>query len=260
MCQRRNAIDRQSPTRSRKIDLTLAFAVLYVASVSVCGSSAAIAATGQPERPILAPPSVVFIGDSISAIWGSGQEGPEFAEHPNWIDKGVSGQNSSQVLARFQTDVIDLHPQIVHILVGTNDVYPGWTLEPTEGTPGNGIDSPADVEAMVQMAQANFVRVILSTIPPWGCEASNCVLALAADPTPSRYARINSWNAWIEEYALSQGIPVVDYHSALLAPDGEHYVPELTLDGVHPSAAGFVVMTWMVENVINAIASFYLRH
>jgi lysophospholipase L1-like esterase len=260
MCQRRNAIDRQSPTRSRKIDLTLAFAVLYVASVSVCGSSAAIAATGQPERPILAPPSVVFIGDSISAIWGSGQEGPEFAEHPNWIDKGVSGQTSSQVLARFQTDVIDLHPKIVHILVGTNDVYPGWTLEPTEGTPGNGIDSPADVEAMVQMAQANFVHVILATIPPWGCDAANCTLAETADPTPSRYGRINIWNAWIEEYALSQGIPVVDYHSALLAPDGEHYVPELTLDGVHPSAAGFVVMTPMVENVINAIASFYLRH
>jgi lysophospholipase L1-like esterase len=82
-------------------------------------------------------------------------------------------------------------------------------------------------------------------------------LAETADPTQSRYDRINIWNAWIEEYALSRGIPVVDYHSALLAPDWEHYVPELTLDGVHPSAAGYVVMTPMVENVINAIASFY---
>jgi lysophospholipase L1-like esterase len=199
MCQRRNAIYRQSLTRRRKIDLTLAVAVLYVASVSVCGSSAAITATGQPIKPISAPPSVVFIGDSISVIWGSGQEGPEFAEHPNWIDKGVSGQTSSQVLARFQTDVIDLHPQIVHILVGTNDVYPGWTLEPTKGSIGNGIDSPADVEAMVQMAQANFVHVILATIPPWGCDAANCALAETADPTPSRYDRINIWNAWIEE-------------------------------------------------------------
>jgi lysophospholipase L1-like esterase len=195
MCQRRNEIDLESLTRRRKIDLNLAVAVLYVASVSVCGSSAATTATGQPEKPISAPPSVVFIGDSISAIWGSGVEGPEFAEHPNWIDKGVSGQTSSQVLARFQTDVIDLHPQIVHILVGTNDVYPGWTLEPSEGTAGNGIDSPADVESMVQMAQANYVHVILATIPPWGCDAANCTLAETADPTQSRYDRINIWNA-----------------------------------------------------------------
>jgi lysophospholipase L1-like esterase len=248
---------RKSLTRCRRINLILAFAVLYVASGSVCGSSAAIAPTPRPEKPVFGPPSVVFIGDSITAIWGGGQEGPEFAEHPNWIDKGVSGQTSSQVLARFQTDVLDLNPRIVHILVGTNDVYPGWTLEPYEGTPGNGIDSVADVEAMVKMAQANYVHVILATIPPWGCDAANCSLAEAADPTPSRYARIDAWNAWIEEYALSQGIPVVDYHSALLAPDGERYVPELTLDGVHPSAAGFVVMTPMVENVINAIASLY---
>jgi lysophospholipase L1-like esterase len=110
---------------------------------------------------------------------------------------------------------------------------------------------------MVKMAQANGIHVVLATIPPWGCLASNCVLALAADSTASRYERINSWNAWIEQYALSQGIPVVDYHSALLAPDGEHYTPDLTLDGVHPSTAGYLVMTPMVENVINAIASFY---
>jgi lysophospholipase L1-like esterase len=200
---------------------------------------------------------VVFIGDSISAIWGSEQGGPEFAQHPNWIDEGIGGQTSSQVLARFQTDVIDLHPQIVHILIGTNDVYPGWSLEPSEDTAGNGIDSAANVEAMVQMAQANYVHVILATIPPWGCDAANCTLAEAADSTPSRYGRINTWNAWIEEYALAQGIPVVDYHSALLAPDGEHYVPALTLDGVHPSAAGYVVMAPMVEGVINAIASLY---
>lgn len=239
-----------------KRGLNRTFVVFYVASVTVCGFSATIA-TGQVAKPIPAPPSVVFVGDSISAIWGSGQEGPEFVEHPNWIDKGISGQTSSQVLARFQTDVIDLHPLIVHILVGTNDVYPGWTLEPPDETAGSAINSSANVEAMVQMAQANYIHVILATIPPWGCDAANCTLAETADPTPSRYARISTWNAWIEEFALSRGIPVVDYHSAVLAADGEHYVSELTLDGVHPSAAGYVVMTPMVENVINAIASFY---
>jgi lysophospholipase L1-like esterase len=254
MCQHDTAFNSQGLTHHRKVDVARAFVVLCVAAASVCGCGGATIGSRQPEKAISDPPSLVFIGDSISAIWGSGQEGPEFAEHPNWIDEGVGGQNSNQVLARFQADVINLHPKIVHILVGTNDVYPGWSLVPSQA---NAIDSPSNVESMVQMAQANGIQVILATIPPWGCDASNCTLAEAADPTSSRYDRINIWNAWIEEYALSRGIPVVDYHSALLAPDGQHYLPNLTLDGVHPSAAGYVVMTPMVENVVNAIASLY---
>lgn len=250
----RNEINRRGSTRHRQLDLIRSLTVLCAASVSIWGSCATIAVTAHPAKPASDPPLVVFIGDSITAIWGGGQEGPQFAEHPNWIDQGIGGQTSSQVLARFQADVVDLHPEMVHILIGTNDVYPGWSLIPSEA---NAIDSVANVEAMVKMAQANGIHVILATIPPWGCLASNCVLALAADPTPSRYARINSWNAWIEQYALSQAIPVVDYHSALLAPDEEHYTPDLTLDGVHPSTAGYLVMTPMVENVIDAIASLY---
>ena len=246
-----NPTDLQHLTRCRKLNRIRALAVLYVACLSVCGCSAA---TGHFQKAIPNPPSVVFIGDSITAIWGSGQ-GPQFADHPNWVDKGIGGQNSSQVLARFQTDVVDLHPGIVHILIGTNDVYPGWTLYPSGS---NAINSPANVEAMVQMAQTNGIHVILATIPPWGCDASNCTSAESADSTPTRYDRINTWNAWIEQYALSKGIPVADYHSALLAPDGEHYVPDLTMEGVHPSAVGYVVMTPMVEGVINAIASLYI--
>jgi lysophospholipase L1-like esterase len=251
VCRHSSAIDRRGITGHRKLDLTRTFAVLCVASAGIWGSSGSVGcATGHFEKPRSDPPSVVFIGDSITAIWDSGQEGSEFAEQTNWIDKGVSGQNSEQVLSRFQTDVIDLNPEIVHILVGTNDVYPGWALVPSDA---NAINSPANVEAMVQMAQANGIHIILATIPPWGCDASNCALAETADPTLSRYERINIWNGWIEEYALSQGIPVVDYHSALLAPDGEHYVPDLTLDGVHPSAAGYVIMTSMVGKTISEI-------
>jgi lysophospholipase L1-like esterase len=254
MCQHGNAMNRHRPARRRKLDQIRALAVLYVASVCVFGCGAAMAPTKHFQKAITDATSVVFIGDSITAIWGNGQLGPEFAEHPNWIDKGISGQNSAEVLARFQTDVIDLHPEVVHILVGTNDVYPGWTLGPSRS---NSIDSVANVEAMVRIAQTSGIHVILATIPPWACSASNCVLAVTADPTSSRYGRINTWNAWIEQYALSQRIPVADYHSALLAADGQRYVPGMTLDGVHPSEAGYVVMTPMVENIINAISSFY---
>jgi lysophospholipase L1-like esterase len=247
MCPHSNATDSQPHTTRRRLNLLRAFAFLYLAAVSVCGCSAATAAADHFQKTIPDPPSVVFIGDSITAIWGSGQQGPQFAQHPNWINQGISGQNSGQVLARFQTDVIDLHPEIVHILIGTNDVYPGWTLQP----------SAYNVDAMVQMAQANGIHVILATIPPWGCDASQCTLSASADSTLSRYDRINAWNGWIEQYALSKGIPVVDYHSALLAPDGEHFVADLTTDGVHPGAAGYVVMTPMVECIINAISSLY---
>lgn len=247
-----NPTDLQDLTRRCKLHRVRALAVLYVVSVSLCGCGGAAVATGHLQKTIPDPPSVVFIGDSITAIWASGQ-GPQFADHPNWVDRGIGGQNSSQVLARFQTDVIDLHPEIVHILIGTNDVYPGWTLRPGP----NAINSAANVEAMVNLAQANGIHVILATIPPWGCDASDCTLAESADSTLSRFDRINTWNAWIEQYSLSKGIPVADYHSALLAPDGEHYVPQMTMDGVHPSAAGFVVMTPMVEGVIDAIASLY---
>jgi lysophospholipase L1-like esterase len=107
------------------------------------------------------------------------------------------------------------------------------------------------------MAQASGIHVILATIPPWACSASNCVLAVTVDSTSSRYGRINTWNAWIEQFALSQGIPVADYHSALLAADGQRYVSDMTLDGIHPSEAGFVLMTPMVENIIGAISSTY---
>jgi lysophospholipase L1-like esterase len=241
-------------TTRKKPGLIEALPLLCLASISVWAHSAAIAASDQFQKAMPGPPSVVFIGDSITAIWASGQQGPEFADHPNWIDKGIGGQNSSQLLARFQTDVIDLHPEIVQILIGTNDVYPGWTLQPSAP---NAINSPANLEAMVNMAEASGIHVILATIPPWGCDASICALAGSADSTISRYQRINAWNAWIEQYAFSKRIPVVDYHSALLAPDGAHYVPAMTMDGVHPSAAGYVVMTPMVEGVINAIASLY---
>jgi lysophospholipase L1-like esterase len=261
MCQHSNTIDRQGITGHRKLDLTRSFAVFCAVSAGAWGIVAPIGcATAPSEKSLSAPPSlndppsVVFIGDSITWIWGNGQEGSEFAEHPNWIDKGVGGQNSSQVLARFQTDAIDLNPGIVHILVGTNDVYPGWTLVPSNA---NAINSAANVEAMVQMAQANGIHIILATIPPWGCDASKCAPAETADRTLSRYERIDTWNAWIEQYGLSQGIPVVDYHSALVAPDGEHYVPDLTIEGVHPSAAGYVIMTLMVEKVISEISSLY---
>jgi hypothetical protein len=81
-------IHSRNPTTRRKLDLIRAIALLYLASISICGCSAATAAADHFQKTIPDPASVVFIGDSITAIWGSGQQGPQFADHPNWVDKG----------------------------------------------------------------------------------------------------------------------------------------------------------------------------
>ncbi len=184
---------------------------------------------------------VIFIGDSVTQNWGSGQFGQAFVQNSNWIDKGISGQNSTQILARFQTDVIDAHPAIVHLLAGTNDVYPGWQL-----CQGNTINSCANIAAMVALAQAADIRVILGTIPPWGPGS----LPEEADPSPARYTRISEWNAWLKQYGKENSITVLDYHLLLQAADGEQYVPSLTADGVHPSTSGFALMTPLAEQAI----------
>ncbi len=99
---------------------------------------------------------------------------------------------------------------------------------------------------MVTEAQAAGIRVILGIIPPWGPGS----VPEKADPSTARYTRIIEWNDWLELYGKANAITVVDYHSLLQAANGDQYVPSLTDDGVHPNAAGFALMTPLVEQVI----------
>jgi hypothetical protein len=108
-------------------------------------------------------PSVVFIGDDAISQWATNSTA--FQQNPNWINKGIAGQTSAQVLARFQTDVIDLHPSVVNIDVGMNDVQvPGW-----EGECGNAsipaADTCANIASMATMAHAAGIKTIVGTIP-----------------------------------------------------------------------------------------------
>jgi lysophospholipase L1-like esterase len=127
---------------------------------------------------------------------------------------------------------------VVHIVAGTNDVYPGWRLS----------DTTTHIEEMVKKAKARHIAVVLGTIPPWGPGA----LPERADPSPQRFQRIDQLNQWITQFGAKQGIQVVDYHSLLAAADGESYIPALTVDGVHPSAAGYAVMTPRAEQALQA--------
>jgi lysophospholipase L1-like esterase len=179
----------------------------------------------------------VFIGDSITEGWSGTAE---FTNHSNWVGKGVSGNTSTQILARFQSDVIDLHPSIVHILAGTNDLNAEWNL----CAPGS-INTCANIEAMVQAVEANNIIPILGTVPPWGPGE----LAAEADPDfVARNAKIDALNGWLKEYATQEGITLVDYHSVLCDTTGDAYIHSLSGDGVHPSADGFQIMTTMLLN------------
>ena len=175
-------------------------------------------------------PTVVFVGDSITALWGSNQSGQASTFTQNkWLDVGVVGTTSGEIAAGFDAYVIDLQPKAVHILAGTNDVYPGWQLS----------DTANNIEAMVRKAKQHHIGVVLGTIPPWGPGFT----AEMADPSPQRFQRIDQLNQWITQFAAQQGIQLVDYHSLLVAANGENYIPALTVDGVHPSATGYSVMT-----------------
>jgi acyl-CoA thioesterase-1 len=190
--------------------------------------------------------TVVFMGDSITYIWGLSSVSPAFQQHPSWIDAGVGGNTSGEMVARFQQDVIAKLPSVVAILAGTNDVYPGWTLCGAGGP----TDSCHNIMWMVSRAQSNGIRPILATIPPWGCNEALCALAEVADSDPGRYERINTLNQWITTYGRQEGLVVIDYWSVLVANDQKAYIPSLTMDGVHPSAQGYVIMSPLIESAL----------
>jgi lysophospholipase L1-like esterase len=177
-------------------------------------------------------PRIVLMGDSITDFWRQGDPAP-FSH--GIVDRGISGQTSSQMLVRFWPDVIALHPRMVQILAGTNDIA-GNTGPTTEQ------DYENDIMAMVTLAQAHGIRVLLGSIPP----------AVSFWWTPHPYrpaAQIRHLNEWLRRYARTKGICFVDYYAHLSTPAGA-FRPDLSNDGVHPNAAGYRVMTALLQAAI----------
>jgi lysophospholipase L1-like esterase len=175
------------------------------------------------NRTVAAPPRAVMIGDSITEMWITTAPAL-FGE--GVIDRGISGQTSPQMVARFYQDVVRLRPRVVHIMAGTNDIA------------GNtGPSSPEDyanaITAMIDMARANGIAVVLGSIPPAG------VIGWRQGYRPAQ--QIIAFNAWLRALAAERGLVYADYHSALADADGA-MKPGLSSDGVHPTAAGFAVM------------------
>ena len=174
---------------------------------------------------------VVFFGNSITELW---QAADPSLFTGGTVDRGISGQTSGQGLVRFYADVVALHPKVVHILVGTNDI-----------AGNNGPNRPEDfknnISAMVDIAKANHIQVILASITPAG------VIPWRSEINAS--ARIVELNAWIAAYAKARGLVYVDYHRALAGPDGA-MKPGFSRDGVHPLRSGYALMTPLAKAAV----------
>ncbi|WP_353227929.1 GDSL-type esterase/lipase family protein [Novosphingobium sp.] len=184
---------------------------------------AALCRYHDANRALATPPRVVLIGDSITEGWISTDPALFTADV---VDRGVSGQTSVQIMARFYQDVVRLHPRVVHILCGTNDI--AGNTGPTSP------DAFANaVLAMVDMARANHIAVVLGSIPPAG--------AFGWRPGFRPATQITAFNQWLRDLARQRGLVYADYHSAM-ADAADAMKPWLSSDGVHPNAAGYALM------------------
>jgi lysophospholipase L1-like esterase len=166
---------------------------------------------------------VVFLGDQITEKWA-----PFFPGKP-YLNRGIAGQTSPQMLVRFQQDVISLQPAVVVIQAGTNDLA-GATGPATEGTIADYFRS------MVELAKVHGIRVVLASVTP---VANN-------DLRPQ--GKIIGLNGWIKQYAAQSGSVYLDYYSALA--EGRNFKKELTVDGLIPNEAGYAVMAGLAEKAI----------
>jgi acyl-CoA thioesterase I len=181
----------------------------------------------QLPPPAPAEDRVVFMGDSITEGW---HLDTSFPGKP-YINRGISGQTSPQMLLRFRQDVIDLEPKVVVILAGTNDVA-GNTGPMTLGETEDNLASMADLATM------HRVRVVLCSVTP----AFDFPWAPGLQPAP----KIDELNEWIKNYASEKGYVFVDYHTAL--KDARDGLPAaLSHDGVHPNPAGYAIMAPLAE-------------
>jgi lysophospholipase L1-like esterase len=177
---------------------------------------------------------IVFLGDSITRGWEVFH--PEFFTANGFIDRGISGQTTPQMLLRFRQDVVLLEPQAVHIMAGTNDVAENTGPFDPEATRNNLI-------SMVELARMHRLRIVLAAIPP----AATFPWRAVAEPV----AKIRALNEWVHAYAMQNGFGFADYTPLLDAGAGA-MKPSLTYDGVHPNRAGYLAMEQVALRAIAA--------
>jgi lysophospholipase L1-like esterase len=192
------------------------------------------AANATVGAPAASENRVVFLGDSITAMWPFSQY---FADKP-YLNRGISGQTTPQMLVRFRQDVIALRPKVVVILAGTNDIAGNSGPETLE-------EIEANYASMAELASVHGIRVVLSSVVPVHnyTPQSEFSFPLRAPD------KIVALNRWLEGYARVNGHVYLDYWTAMV--DGKGLLRrELAEDGLHPNRAGYVLMAPLAEKAI----------
>jgi lysophospholipase L1-like esterase len=186
--------------------------------------------------PAVAPGEkrVVFMGNSITEFWKT-IDAEFFAKNNSFIDRGISGQTTPQMLVRFRDDVINLNPSVVVILAGTNDIAGNTCPVTLENIFGN-------IVSMVELAKANKIKVVLCSVLP--------VYKYVWSPNLEPAEKIITLNAMLLSYSKKIKIVYVDYHSAL-ADEKKGMKAEYSPDGVHPNLVGYKVMDDLVLKAIS---------
>lgn len=175
---------------------------------------------------------VVFMGNSITEGWG--QVSPEFFAGKPYLNRGISGQTTPQMLIRFQADVIALKPKAVLILGGTNDIAGNTgpsTLEMIED----------NIASMAVLAKAANIKVILCSVLP--------VYDYPWKPGLQPAEKIDTLNQWIKSYCQQNDCIYLDYYSSAV-DSRKGMKAEYSKDGVHPNAEGYKVMAVLAEKAI----------
>jgi len=178
---------------------------------------------------------VIFFGDSITDMWKL----EEYFPGKPYVNRGIGGQTTPQMLVRFRQDVIDLQPKVVVILAGTNDIA------------GNsGPMRPEDIEAnyasLAELARAHDIRVIFSSVLPvhnYTPQSQD----LFAQRAPEKILELNRW---LKAYCAANGFVYLDYFSAM-ADDRGLLKRDLANDGLHPNMAGYKVMAPLAQAAID---------
>ena len=198
------------------------FRVLFVIG-ALCFISALAGTSAQTNNKNTSP-EVVFMGASIIEWW---PKNGVFFPGKNYLDKGIAGQTSSQVLKRFVPDVFNHQPKAVVILVGANDIITNVSLN----------TMTENIKSMVKLAHQHGIHVILSSLPPV------CGSKVWMRP------KMLAYNSWLKNYAKDNQANYIDFYSALV--DKNQLLPrDKTIDCLHPNKAGYAIMSPLAEIAI----------
>ena len=186
------------------------------------------------------PVNIVMMGNSITEFWE--ELHPQFFKNHALVGRGISGQVSSQMLARFRQDVINLKPRIVVINCGTNDIAENNGPYDEDITMDN-------IKSMTELALANGIKVILSSVLPTDRFIWNPGVARVVE-------KIQHLNLRIKDYCDIMHLPYIDYYNSM-ASDDYSMIKHFTDDGVHPSSAGYDVMEAKLLDTLETVNQTY---